>query len=58
MINAGTEKSFDTNGPIPAFRVEGVTFRGKEVILEMEDSTYRGEKYLVSVRAGPNAAVG
>ena len=40
-------------GPIPAFRVEGVTFCGKEMILEMEDSIYRGDKYRFSVCALP-----
>ena len=51
MIDAGTEKFFDVHCPIPAFRVEGVTFCGKEMILEMEDSIYRGDKYRFSVRA-------
>jgi GntR family transcriptional regulator len=51
MVDAGTERFFDVRGPIPAFRVEGVTFCGKEMILEMEDSIYRGDKYRFSVRA-------
>jgi GntR family transcriptional regulator len=37
--------------PVPAFRVEGVTFCGKEMILEMEDSIYRGDRYRFSVKA-------
>lgn len=36
---------------VPAFRVEGVTFCGKEMILKMEDSIYRGDKYRFSIRA-------
>jgi GntR family transcriptional regulator len=53
MIDAGTQRFFDIREPIPAFRVEGVTFCGKEMILEMEDSIYRGDKYRFSVLAKP-----
>jgi GntR family transcriptional regulator len=42
---------FGLEKPVPAFRVEGVTFCGKEMILEMEDSIYRGDMYRFSVRA-------
>lgn len=52
-IDAGTQRFFDVREPIPAFRVEGVTFCGKEMILEMEDSIYRGDKYRFSVCAKP-----
>ena len=38
---------------IPAFRVEGVTLCGKDVVLEMEESIYRGDTYQFSVRATP-----
>ena len=38
-------------GEIPAFCVEGVTFCGKELILEMEKSVYRGDMYRFLVRA-------
>lgn len=51
MVDAGTLGFFNVREPIPAFRVEGVTFCGKEMILEMEDSVYRGDKYRFSVRA-------
>jgi GntR family transcriptional regulator len=37
--------------PICAFVVDGVTFCNKELILEMEKSIYRGDKYRFSVRA-------
>jgi GntR family transcriptional regulator len=37
--------------PVPAFRVEGVTFVAKELILEMEDSLYRGDAYRFYVTA-------
>lgn len=53
IIDASTQRFFDVNKPIPAFRVEGVTFCGKEMILEMEDSIYRGDKYRFSVCARP-----
>ena len=53
MIDASTQRFFDVSEPIPAFRVEGVTFCGKEMILEMEDSIYRGDKYRFSVCARP-----
>jgi GntR family transcriptional regulator len=42
---------FGLKTPVPAFRVEGVTFCGKELILEMEDSIYRGDMYRFSVKA-------
>ena len=42
---------FGIKEPIPAFLVKGVTFCGKEMILEMEESLYRGDKYRFSVRA-------
>lgn len=51
MVDAGTLGFFNVREPIPALRVEGVTFCGKEMILEMEDSIYRGDKYRFSVRA-------
>ena len=53
MLDAGTQRFFDLAKPVPAFRVEGVTFCGKEMILEMEDSIYRGDKYRFSVCAKP-----
>jgi GntR family transcriptional regulator len=42
---------FEVEDPIPAFRVEGLTFGGKEMILEMEESLYRGDQYNFTVRA-------
>ena len=40
--------------PIPAFCVEGVTLCGKELILAMERSVYRGDLYRFLVTATPN----
>jgi len=46
-----TKRFFDITKPTPAFVVRGVTFCGREIILEMEMSIYRGDKYTFSVRA-------
>jgi GntR family transcriptional regulator len=51
ITDTGTKMLFRTENSIPAFLVEGVTFCGKEMILEMERSIYRGDKYRFSVRA-------
>ncbi len=42
---------FEIAAPVPAFRVEGVTFVAKELVLEMEESVYRGDAYRFSVTA-------
>lgn len=42
---------FELDKPVPAFRVEGVSFSGKNLIVEMEDSVYRGDMYRFSVSA-------
>jgi GntR family transcriptional regulator len=42
---------FRISEPVSAFVVDGVTFCGKDLILEMERSIYRGDKYRFSVRA-------
>jgi len=51
LDDARTMALFDLTEPISAFLVEGVTFCAKEIILEMEKSIYRGDKYRFSVRA-------
>jgi GntR family transcriptional regulator len=48
-------KVFDLTRTIPAFRVEGVTFCGKDLILEIEDAYYRGDMYRFSAKATPQA---
>jgi GntR family transcriptional regulator, N-acetylglucosamine utilization regulator len=45
------KRLFDVEKPMPSLLVEGVTFCGKEMVLEMEKSIYRGDKYRFSVRA-------
>lgn len=51
MLAPGLQGFFDLKAPAPAFRVEGVTFCGKEMILEMEDSLYRADRYSFGIKA-------
>ena len=44
-------KVFQVNEPIPAFRVEGASFCGKNLIVEMENAVYRGDMYRFSAKA-------
>jgi len=44
-------KHFNLEKPVPAFRVEGVSFCGRNLIIEMENSTYRGDMYRFSANA-------
>jgi GntR family transcriptional regulator len=47
-------KPFQLTKPVPAFRVEGASFCGKDLIIEMEDSVYRGDMYRFAAKAsGP-----
>jgi len=46
---------FHLTQPVPAFRVEGVSFCGKNLIVEMEDSVYRGDMYRFAAKAGRQA---
>jgi GntR family transcriptional regulator len=46
-------ETFQLQEPIPAFRVEGVSFCGKDIIVEMEDAVYRGDVYKFAAKAGP-----
>lgn len=51
MLDEGLLRFFNVRHPIPAFKVEGVTMCGKGMILEMEESIYRGDLYRFSVTA-------
>jgi len=51
LIDAEKTGFTGVTGTIPAFRVEGVTSSAKELVLEMEESIYRGDRYRFSVRA-------
>jgi GntR family transcriptional regulator len=42
---------FDLTEQTPFFRVEGVTFLARELILEMEESLYRGDMYEFNITA-------
>jgi len=42
---------FQVGSNVPAFRVEGVSFCGKELITEMENSVYRGDRYRFAIKA-------
>ncbi len=42
---------FQLDQPVPSFRVEGVSFCGKDMIVEMEDSVYRGDMYRFAAKA-------
>jgi GntR family transcriptional regulator len=42
---------FQAQKPIPAFQVEGVSFCGKNLIVEMEVSIYRGDMYRFAAKA-------
>jgi len=53
MIDSAIGRFFDIREPVPAFRVESATFCGKGMVLEIEDSIYRGDKYRFAVRALP-----
>jgi GntR family transcriptional regulator len=44
-------KAFALEKPVPAFRVEGASFCGKDLIVEMEDSVYRGDMYRFAAKA-------
>lgn len=51
LLSADQQALLGVDTPLPAFQVEGVTFCGKELILEMEQSIYRGDIYRFSVNA-------
>jgi GntR family transcriptional regulator len=51
ILEANQTTVFGVTTAIPAFLVEGVTFCGKELIVEMEESIYRGDMYKFYVEA-------
>ena len=53
IINDELMKHFGEMESIPGFQVHGVTFCGKELVLEMENSFYRGDRYQFTVQATP-----
>jgi GntR family transcriptional regulator len=51
VLDGAWLKVFDVSKPIPAFRVEGASVCGKNLIVEMEDSIYRGDMYRFAANA-------
>jgi GntR family transcriptional regulator len=51
LIDDETNTYFQLGLPAPALLIDGVTFCGKEIILEMESSVYRGDMYSFTVSA-------
>jgi GntR family transcriptional regulator len=51
LLEGESLEVFELRKPIPAFRVEGVSFCGKNLIVEMEDSIYRGDIYRFAAKA-------
>ncbi len=51
IISGAQLEAFEVDNPIPAFRVEGASFCGKDLIVEMEDSLYRGDIYRFAAKA-------
>lgn len=58
MIESGVDGFFNVHKPIPGLLVDGVTFCGREIILEMEKSIYRGDKYSFTVHATQSSQTG
>ncbi|HWQ90543.1 MAG TPA: GntR family transcriptional regulator [Clostridia bacterium] len=51
LLEGEALKPFQVQKPIPAFRVEGASFCGKNMIIEMEDAVYRGDMYRFAAKA-------
>jgi GntR family transcriptional regulator len=53
ILNDESLKIFQVKKDVPGMKVVGVTFCGKEMILEGEESIYRGDKYKFAINATP-----
>lgn len=51
VLEGADLKAFAATKPIPAFRVEGASFCGKNLIVEMENAVYRGDMYRFAAKA-------
>jgi GntR family transcriptional regulator len=51
LLEGESLRPFQLTKPVPAFRVEGVSFCGKNLIIEMEASVYRGDMYRFAAKA-------
>ncbi|HWH69685.1 MAG TPA: GntR family transcriptional regulator [Candidatus Sulfotelmatobacter sp.] len=57
LLEGTALKAFGLTKPVPAFRVEGASFCGKGIIVEMEDSVYRGDMYRFAAKAVMDSSV-
>jgi len=53
IIEGEQLRDFDKEQVVPGFSVEGVTFCGKELVLEIEESIYCGDFYKFNIEATP-----
>ena len=51
VIEGAALKPFALDHPVPAFRVEGASFCGPNLIVEMENAVYRGDMYRFAAKA-------
>ncbi len=51
VLEGAALKPFALDKPVPAFRVEGASFCGPNMIVEMENAVYRGDMYRFSAKA-------
>jgi len=53
IIDGEELKYFEKDDIVPGFKLDGVTFCGKELVLEIEESIYCGDFYKFNVEATP-----
>ncbi len=53
ILDEESLKIFQVKNDVPGMKVVGITFCGKEMILEGEESIYRGDKYKFGISATP-----
>lgn len=51
ILDESTKQFFDISGSAPGLEIQGATFIGKETLLEIERSIYRGDTYQFTVTA-------
>ena len=51
FLDDALKEYFEFKDELPGIKVDGVTFCGKDMVLEAEKSVYRGDKYKFSVQA-------
>lgn len=51
LLDDQAKEHFGLSGETPGLLIEGITFSGKEMLLEMEGSVYRGDTYQFTVTA-------